>query len=147
MNFKKLSHLLVFALFMLNFQCFEDDENTILPTTCNALAIIDNVTFETSATSPYTIIGVDIIGDCMSINISASGCDGVSWIMQLIDSGDVEATNPPERAIKLFLVNNEACLAQITRAQTFDLSALQIEGENQIILNLDGYSEPITYTY
>ncbi|WP_422107505.1 hypothetical protein [Winogradskyella sp.] len=147
MNFKKLSHLVLFTLFFLNFQCFDDDGNTVLPTNCAALAIIDSTTFQTGATSPYTINSVSIIGDCMSISISATGCDGMSWVMQLIDSGDVQESDPPQRSIKLFLVNNEACLAQISKAQTFDLSTLRVDGVNEIILNLDGYDDPITYSY
>ena len=147
MNFKKLSHLILFALCLLNFQCSEDDGNPVLPTNCAALAIIDSTTFQTGATSLYTINSVDIIDDCMSISISASGCDGVSWVMQLIDSGDVQESTPPQRSIKLFLVNNEACLAQISRAQTFDLSTLRVDGADEIILNLDGYDDPITYSY
>ena len=147
MDFKKLNHLVLFAMFLLNFQCLEDDGNTVSLANCATSAIIDNNTFQTGATGSYTINSVDVIGDCMSISISASGCNGMSWTMQLIDSGDVQESNPPQRSIKLFLDNNEACLAQISKAQTFDLSTLRVDGADEIILNLDGYNDPITYSY
>ncbi|WP_299364013.1 hypothetical protein [Winogradskyella sp.] len=147
MNFRKFSHILLYALFLLNFQCFEDDANTDLPDNCGTFALIDSGTFQNGATSLYSIIGVDITDDCMSINFSATGCDGSTWIMQLIDSGEVQETSPPQRSIKLFLINDEACLAEISAVQIFDLSTLRVEGESEIILNLEGFDEPITYTY
>lgn len=147
MKLQKLSMLLLFVALFLNMQCNEDDGNSAPPTNCGALALIDSFSYENAATSPYTINSVIVNEDCLILNFTATGCDGSTWITQLSDSSEISESDPPQRAVKLFLINNEACLAEVTQVRSFDLTALQIEGINEVIINIDDYSEPITYTY
>ncbi len=145
MKISKIIMSLLCVLLFVNMQC--DDDMTLPESNCASFAVIDSFTYTNSATSPYTINSVSINDDCLIIDVSASGCDGNTWEMQLVDSGSVSESNPPQRYVKFFLINTEDCLAFVDRARSFDLTSLQIEGENEIIINVDDYSDPVTYTY
>ena len=54
---------------------------------------------------------------------------------------------PVQRNITLILVNQEACLAIFTKKVSFDLTDLQVEGEDEITFNLEDYEDSISYTY
>jgi hypothetical protein len=147
MKVKKLSYLSSLFLVLLTTQCIKDDGVNSVPTNCDALTLIDSFTYENAATSPYTINSAVLNDDCLVINISASGCDGNSWLIELLDSGGVSDSNPPQRSTKLFLTNDEDCLTVINRVRSFDLSTLQIDDASEIMINIDGLSEPILYSY
>jgi len=143
----KLRLFLLIIVSFLNIQCNDDEGNSLPSTDCGGLALLDGFTYENAATNPYTITNAFVNEDCLVFNVSASGCDGSTWTMQLMDSENVIESDPPQRAVKLFLVNNEACLAVVSQLESFDLSALQIEGVNEIIINIDDYPDPVTYIY
>lgn len=146
MKFSRLIMLLLSVTLFLNMQC-EDDPVSLPQSNCVNLALIDSFSYENAATSPYTINDVIVNEDCLIISITATGCDGNTWTMQFLDSGSVDESSPPQRYAKFFLINDESCLAEVSRTTSFDLSTLQIEGENEIIINIDGYEDPVTYTY
>lgn len=147
MKFSKIIISLLAVTFFLNMQCESDDPAPLPESNCVSFALIDGFSYENAATSPYTINDITVNEDCLIISVTATACDGSTWTMQLLDSGEVEESNPPQRNVKFFLVNNEACLAEISRTTSFDLSTLQVEGENEIIINVDGYPDPIIYSY
>lgn len=95
----------------------------------------------------FSIENAEIIDDCLSLRIGASGCDGSSWHFDLVDSGAVVESFPEQRFLKLQLINNEACLAVIGRTVSFNLSSLQIEGSHEIILQIEGFGASIAYNY
>lgn len=146
MKFSKIIMALLCVTLFLNMQC--DDDGTSFPeSNCASFVAIDGFSYGNSATSPYTINNVSINEDCMVIEFSASGCDGNTWDMQLIDSDVVSDSSPPQRYVKFFLVNTEDCLAVVDRIRSFDLTPLQIEDESEIIINVDEYSGSVTYMY
>lgn len=146
MKFNRIIMSLLCVALFLNMQC--DDDTTTLPqSNCVSFTLIDSYSYENAATSPYTINNVSINEDCLIINVTATACDGSTWTMQLMDSGNVSESNPPQRNVKFFLVNDESCLAEISRTTSFDLSTLQVEGENEVIINIDAYPDTVTYTY
>ena len=49
--------------------------------------------------------------------------------------------------MKIELDNPEVCLAIVQKTVSFDLTPFQVDGQNQVILNIDGWDEPITYQY
>ena len=129
---------------MMNMQCDEDD----VPVTLNCSEVlIDNNTYETAESDNYTIGNVFFNGNCITIDVSASGCDGSTWVFTLIDSENISESIPPQRSLKLSLNNNEACLAVFTREESFDLIPLRVEGSNEVLLNIEGFEEPILYAY
>jgi len=87
-----------------------------------------------------------ITGDCLKIKFSASGCSGDDWELQLIDSGILLESDPPQRNLKLELTNPELCEAYITKEVTFDISNLQVSG-NEVLLNITNSDHSILYEY
>lgn len=83
----------------------------------------------------------------MQISFGASGCDGKSWQIELLDSGGVADALPQVRYIKLALVNNELCAAAIGRTISFDLHPLRISGVNKIRFVLADYDKSMIYEY
>lgn len=141
---KRLLSLLCFALLFMNTQCDEDNE---IETPCGQSVIIDSGFYDTAESSLYNLISAEIEGNCLTINISASGCDGNSWSMVLVDSGAVAESSPEQRFLKFVFTNEEVCLAVFSQERSFDLSALQVSGSNEIILNIEDFPEPFTYAY
>ncbi|MBC3757947.1 hypothetical protein H7U19_06000 [Hyunsoonleella sp. SJ7] len=131
-------------------QCKDDDDDDVdLPedTICQDVVIIDSELYKNTSSDTYRLSSATIAGDCLIINFGASGCSGSSWEYKMVDSGAVAESLPEQRFLKFQLVNNEDCLAFFTREQSFDIRPLQIEGSNQIILNIEGFSESLTYNY
>lgn len=143
MKFRKIIMLIAFSLLLMNTQCDNDDVVATLP--CDLEVVIDNANFE--ETEAYYIEGAIIDGDCISLIISDSGCDSENWIMTLIDSENIAESMPPQRYLKLTLYNDEVCLAYFSKQQSFDLIPLRIEGTNEVLLNIEGFEEPILYAY
>lgn len=146
MKFSKFGVLLLFATLLLNMQCNDDDDNQSIAI-CDDITTIDNDLYQNAPTAFYTFTNVEIIDNCLFITVSASGCSGNSWELKLIGSEGIMESSPVQRNIKAVLNNNEACLAVFSKAWSFDLTALQVDGEHQVVLNLQDYSEPIIYTY
>ena len=145
--FRPIILLLIFFL-SLNTQCNEDDEPMVYNPDCNAEnLIIDVIEYENAQSDFYTITGVSFDEDCLMVSFSASGCSGETWELELIDSEAVLESLPPQRNLKLVLTNSEACLAVFEQTKTFDLRNLRLEGVDEIILNVEGLPEPLSYNY
>ncbi len=134
---------MLMCILLLNMQCDTDETITIEP--CGLDIIIDDLAYNES--EGYAINEVVIENDCITLGISGSGCDSDNWVMTLIDSGNVAESLPPQRYLKLDLTNNEVCLAFFTKYEEFDLSPLRVDGLNEVLLNIEGFSEPLLYTY
>nr|WP_321231661.1 hypothetical protein [uncultured Psychroserpens sp.] len=141
---KLILSLCCFMLLFMNTQCDDDDE---VQDPCGQVVVIDSGFYDTAESGFYNLISAEITENCLNINISASGCDGNSWSMVLVDSGAVAESSPEQRYLKFVFTNPEVCLAVFTQERTFDLSALQVTGSNEIILNIEDFPEPLTYTY
>ncbi|WP_178989757.1 hypothetical protein [Winogradskyella schleiferi] len=144
MKLKKNLMLSFLCIILMNTQC-SDDDVTIL-TDCSEV-IIDNNAYETAESDYYSVVNIVFNGDCLTLDLSASGCDGNTWEFTLIDSGNIAESMPPQRYLKLSLFNNEACLAVFSREESFDLTPLRVDGTNEVLLNIEGFEEPILYAY
>ncbi|WCO02272.1 hypothetical protein [Psychroserpens ponticola] len=146
MKLSKISMALIcFPLLLMNTQCDEDDDFQVR--NCGQTVIIDNAFYESAISGDYALVGFEIIEDCLTIEVSASGCDGESWSMVLVDSGAVAESSPEQRYLKFVFTNEEACLAVFSQSRVFDLSGLRVDGSNEIVLNIEGVPDPINYLY
>ncbi|WP_400077042.1 hypothetical protein [Winogradskyella sp. R77965] len=125
-------------------QCDEDD--VLIETLCLEV-LIDNNAYETAESDYYTVGNVFFNENCLTLDVSSSGCDGSTWVFSLIDSENIAESMPPQRYLKLSLNNDESCLAVFTKEISFDLLPLRIEGTNEVLLNIEGFNEPILYAY
>ncbi|MDR0371394.1 MAG: hypothetical protein LBH80_06035 [Prevotellaceae bacterium] len=86
-----------------------------------------------------------IEGDSLKFTVTASGCDGNSWIAKLITTGAIEKTSPPQRTFQLSFENPEICRAIICRTFSFNVECLRVENHHQVQLNIVG--NEILYEY
>ncbi|MCZ8089493.1 MAG: hypothetical protein O9282_06765 [Flavobacterium sp.] len=137
--------LCCFLLFTIS--CSDDDKKTV-SSNCDKQAIVFNDdNFQDIITANYMITNVVLNDDCLSVTVSSSGCNGETWDMELISSTSILESFPVQRLVKVELDNEEACLAVFQKTVSFDLAPFQVDGQNQVILNIDGWDEPITYQY
>ncbi|MBW2962824.1 hypothetical protein [Mesonia aestuariivivens] len=138
-----------FSLIGLLYACQEDDDNNVIikTNTCGESIIIDAENYNNAESDAVTITDITIDNDCLIVSFSSSGCDGNTWITQLIDSEAILESNPPQRKLRIILNNNEACLAVITKQKVFDLTELQIAESNSIFLKFDSLDEEFLYEY
>lgn len=124
----------------------ETTDNASLNSVCNQITIVDNSLFTNAQTEDYTINSIQVVDDCLEVQIQSSGCSGDTWKVDLIDSGNVAESNPEQRYLKISFTSTELCDAVISKAFSFDLSPLRISSPS-IFLNLNLWDEQIPYTY
>lgn len=112
---------------------------------CDQNVIISPTEYENAPNDPLTIMEMTINGDCLNIKFAASGCDGDTWIVKLIDSGNIAESYHCQRTLRLSLNNDELCDAVPTKEISFDIKDLQIIDDNKLILHVSG--EEILYEY
>lgn len=123
------------------------EEDTVRTSNCDTLTILSSDKYENGSSDSFSIISAAITADCLEIKYSASGCDGNSWSEELVDAEAIQESFPIQRNLKMLLDNQEACAAVFTKTVSFDLTPIQTEGYNKIILNIDGFEDPLLYTY
>ena len=139
--------LLLLALLPLLWSSCNSDDNDPKSEICDFLVRVDAQKFANTPTSGYSIISAGIEDDCLSIQIESGGCDGNSWVPELIDSGSIAESSPEQRSITLGLTNTEPCDAIVLRTYTFELTPLRISGSNAIILRLTDWEGELLYAH
>lgn len=135
---------LCYTLLFTNTRC-DDDED--VKRACGQAVVIDKGYYEAATSDAFDFIHAEVIDNCLSVNLSASGCNGETWSIVIVDSGIVSASAPDQRNLKLVFSNEEMCKSVFTQNRMFDLSRLQIENSNEVILNIEGIPGPIHYIY
>ena len=125
--------------------CVDDIIDDI--TTCDETVVISADKYANAPDDHLTIDALEINDDCLSITFGASGCDGSTWVLELIDANEILESIPVQRRLRLSLENNELCEAYFTKEITFDLSGLQLADEGIIILNIANSDSQILYEY
>jgi hypothetical protein len=128
--------------------CSESSSKDFVAQNCEKQAqIIEQETYNLVNTTNYMITGVALNENCLDVTISSSGCSGSTWEMNLLSSPNFTETPVLQRNTKIELSNNEACAAIFQKTVSFDLIPLQINGQDQIIVNIEGWDDPIIYNY
>ncbi|MBN3521400.1 hypothetical protein JYB62_15425 [Algoriphagus lutimaris] len=136
---------LVLLIWFPFFSCTDNDQGPKLVWD-DSKVLIDQKAFDAAITDDLKINSLDIEGDFLTINISSGGCNGESWEIRLIDSGEVLESDPPQRNLVLFFKNEELCEAYITKEVAFDIADLKVEGD-QVLLNIRNTGQQILYEY
>lgn len=130
------------------FACKETDEPLPEPATnCDQFVIVGAEQFDEAADDFHVISRAEIVGDCLEVDFTASGCNGDRWEVTLIDSEAVAESFPVQRSIRLSLNNPELCQAIFMQTHSFDLAPTQIEAYDTIIFNLEGWEDALRYEY
>ena len=92
-----------------------------------------------------TILKVIIDGNTMILDVEYSGgCEEHEF--KLLGSEMIQKSLPPKRGVMLWHDNKgDSCRSIVNEQLKFDISALAYTG-GEIILNLDGWATPISYT-
>lgn len=143
----KLFLTLLSCLFLVTISCSDDDKKTVNSNCDKQALVFSDDNFQDVITANYMITNVVLNGDCLSVAISSSGCSGETWDVELISSNSILESFPVQRLVKIELENPEVCLAIVQKTVSFDLAPFQVDRQNQVILNIDGWDEPITYQY
>jgi hypothetical protein len=123
-----------------------DSDNNDIPFSCEKQVVISAHEYNTAPNDQLEVHTLEINEDCLKIIYSSSGCNGDTWLLELIDSEAILESNPPQRNLRLSLKNEELCDAYITTEITFEISDLQVEG-NKVLLNLTNSDLQILYKY
>ena len=123
-----------------------EDEKGDAKLDCDQTARISASEYPTAPDDPVTIEEVMINKNCLNFRYTATACNGNTWAVELIDSGDVMESQPPRRDIVFVLHNDEECDAIVTKEVSFDVSPLQVDG-NSVILILQNTGEEVLYQY
>lgn len=137
---KTCKPVILFLIALMLFASCEEN-NDLIDDDINGKVIINEEFYSKSTSGNYTINNVTLNGDLLTINISSSGCNGVSWKTTLVDSGIYLQTVPLQGSLKLVLENNEMCAAYITEDFTFNISSLRTEIGT--IYGIEGWNETI----
>lgn len=135
--------ILVCFIFLAFMSCDKKEDSTDCDDTLITSPIID-VAYPND---DVTIISASITEDCLSIKYGASGCDGNSWDVELLDANKVDGISNPQITLRLSLDNKEECEAYITKERSFDISVIQVDDLNQVQFILMGYDELLEYNY
>lgn len=127
--------------------CSSDDNTDDNAITCDFETIISADQFTNAPADLLEIDSLSIENDCLKINFSASGCDGSTWELLLIDANEILESEPVQRRLRLSLNNEEECLAIINQELSFDISNIQIGDSGEIILNITNNDASIVYEY
>ncbi|MAN27729.1 MULTISPECIES: hypothetical protein [Mesonia] len=147
-----MKNLIFLALACVFVSCDSDDDNNEIITdpfdyNCDQEVVVSSDQFENATTSDFVFTDYSFTEGCLELSYSASGCDGSTWTVELIDSGAVMESAPPQRNIRMVLDNQELCQAVIRKETSFDISSLQVEGTDKVILHLENFEEDILYEY
>jgi len=105
---------------------------------CDQDVIISETEYANAPNSPFTIISMQILDNCLKIKFGASGCSGSTWVVKLIDEGTLAYTYPASRTLRLSLDNQEMCDAYFGKEISFNIEDLQVQNENRLMLNISG---------
>lgn len=140
--------IFIILISMLVLSCNSDDDNPTIEKKCDSISqIIQEDDFDAINTSNYIITKVELNNDCLKITFGSSGCGTELWVEKLFSTDAFYAVFPLQRALKMELINNDLCQAAFGKTVSFDLTPFQIDGQNELPLNIDGWNERITYKY
>jgi len=125
-------------------ECIDGKATFIYNYSCGNVVLIENDAYNSANADQLTVHNIELTGNCLSVNYSSSGCGGSTWILQLIDSGAVMESDPPQRILRFNFINNELCEAYFEKTSSFDISSLKAEGD-ETLLNIAGWDEAFFY--
>lgn len=141
-----MKRTLTLILIIIGFLSCSSDDDKGSQNNCDFETIISAEQFVNAPNGQLKINSLAINGNCLKINFSSGGCDGTTWKLKLIDSGNIMESNPPQRNLRLSLKNEELCEAYITKELTFDISNLKVD-VNKVQLNILNTDKNILYEY
>lgn len=108
----------------------------------NSKIIVNNSIYNETKIATYTIQNVSLTNNLLKVTIASGGCDGSTWVANLVDSGNIAESLPVQRYATIQLKNEETCMAIVTKEFIFNISDLKIG--DQTIFHIKGWKETVT---
>lgn len=106
----------------------------------------DRDRFQNNLSDDFRLIEVNVFETCLEARIEYSGgCEGID--VELIGSGDYAESLPPQLSVRFIVVDNDPCEALVHENFYFDLTDLRYDGVQELLLNIEGLSEPVLVRY
>jgi hypothetical protein len=88
----------------------------------------------------------EIKGDSLALTIQyGGGCGNIE--LNLIDADVILESYPVQRNIRLSLKDEDPCKKLVIKEISFDIVPIRVDGDNTVILNLQGWDGQLTYQY
>lgn len=123
--------------------------SSVVDESCGNTVQINSMVYNNPGAFKAVINEASIEGACLIIKISGSGCSEAALDNDLVAEEGILKTLPPQRNIKVALrmKGSGTCGAYFTKTFRYNISPLKVEGYKKLLLNLDGYSGALTYSY
>ncbi|GLB50156.1 hypothetical protein [Neptunitalea lumnitzerae] len=143
-TFKLIS---VLAVLITAISCSEDEPSVVRSAQCGEFVVLSTSGYNGTPSSSFSILEAELVEDCLTLTVSASGCSGNTW-QGTIYAADYEIVNAEVVFdARLDVVNIEACTAVPSTEMVFDVSSLQVSGENSVMISIDGWNADLVYSY
>lgn len=140
LNLSMLNYGKIILIILLFISCSTEEEPL-----CELPVLNDRDRYMATKTESYTITEAKITGNCLEISLSASGCNGDSWEVELIDAG-IKASRPElTRFLKVSLLNPELCYAIIHKTYSFRIGGLKENAAEELVLKLEAWDEDLRF--
>jgi len=141
---------LLIPFLLLMFSCKDmvpsDDSTTLINEACPNAVVVDSDSYASFPNDAALITSVAIDGDCLLISVQyGGGCEDLEY--NVVGQGAVMQSSPVQRDIRFSFSDTDNCEALVTMELMFALFPTRADGENEVILNLQGWSESLSYKY
>lgn len=144
MKFVFLSLALLGGILFAN--CEGNQEDCDVNDASSSKIIISNSCYSDVSNDDFQFENVEIDGDSIRVTIRyGGGCGDID--VKLFDADVIMESFPIQRNIRIFFKDNDLCKALITTTVSFDLSPIQVSGNDKIILNLSDWGTSLLYEY
>lgn len=146
----KIQTLVLFTFCFFSF-VFTNCDSTDLPLnnqTCGSEIIIDT-NYDSTTGDAFTITNITITENCLTATVQyGGGCgDELVSFEFLASTASFPVTIPAMLDTKIIMDDNDDCEALITKDISFDLTALEEEGFNNINIGVEGWNEILQYSF
>jgi len=110
---------------------------------CEKGTIISAKLYEITKSTPVTALEIE--NNCLKITFNILSTQDRIEDVTLVDSGQILESFPAQRRLKFSVKENLTKPTTVEATTSFDISKLAEQGET-IILNIDGFKDPIKFT-
>ncbi|MEN0046066.1 MAG: META domain-containing protein [Bacteroidota bacterium] len=98
--------------------------------------------FKNRKSDEFDLVDINVLGTCLEARIVyGGGCGGMK--IELVGSGGYDESLPPQLSVRLIMDDNDNCEALVRENVYFDLSDLQYEGAEELLLNIEGWEHAV----
>ncbi len=114
---------------------------------CDKTGVLSEIDYNDASKDDVQILEADITGDCLRLKYASSGCDGNSWIVELVARESISVPAAPTIMARLSMDNKELCEAYFVKEMTFDISSFKVVDATNVTIILQDHDMLLEYDY